>query len=252
MDKAVPTIFDRRKAAAKWDRARSRQAGGKAVSFISTALAEDVLERLDFIRLEPETALFVGDLTNILPTTFNERGVKVGIGRLGAFDEEKPKADDTPFFDLIVHLLGLGHVNDLPGGLIHARNALAEDGLFIAAFPGAGSLPSLRRIALAADGDRAAPRMHPLIDNHAAAGLLQRAGFRRQVVDSYRLNLRYGDLSTLVSDLRDHGLTRALAMPSPPWTKAHLARAQAEFDSMRDDEGKVLETIEILVMSGWR
>ena len=252
MDKPVPTIFDRRKAAAKWARSQTRQARGGATDFLAEALAEDILDRLDFIRMQPETALFVGDLTERLPLTFHERGTQVGLGLLGEFDEEQPKPEDAPQFDLIVHLLGLGHVNDLPGALIHARNALAENGLFIAAFPGAGSLPALRRIALAADGDRAAPRMHPLIDNRAAAGLLQRAGFRKQVVDSYQLDLRYGELSTLVSDLRDHGLTRALAMPAPPWTRAHLARAEAEFDAMRDDEGKVPEVIEILVMSGWR
>ena len=209
-----------------------------------------MIDRIDFIRLEPNTALVIGDMTNRLPSVFHERGAQVKLGLLGRFDEERPA--DAPGFDLIVHLLGLGHVNDLPGALIHARHALAEGGLFIAAFPGAGSLPALRRIALAADGDRAAPRMHPLVDNLAASNLLQRAGFRRQVVDSYRLNLRYGAFETMVNDLRDHGLTRALNTPSPPWTRAHLQRAKAEFEAMRDDEGKVPETIEILVMSGWR
>lgn len=250
MSSAPPTIFSRRQAAAKWHRARLRQQSGKAVSFLSDALADDVEDRLDFIRIEPAKALFVGEMTGRLSQAFHQRGVDVKQGLLGAFDEERPA--DEPGFDLIVHLLGLGHVNDLPGALIHARHALAEDGLFLAAFPGAGSLPALRRIALAADGDRAAPRMHPLIDNHAGAGLLQRAGFRRQVVDNFRINLRYRELDTLVNDLRDHGLTRALNTPSPPWTRAHLKRARAEFDAMRDDEGKVAETIDVLVMSGWR
>lgn len=250
MASAPPTIFSRRQAAAKWNRARSRWQRGKAATFLSDALADDIIDRIDFIRLEPKLALFVGDMTNRLPATFQERGTEVKLGLLGAFDEEKPA--DVPGFDLIVHLLGLGHVNDLPGALIHAHRALAEGGLFIAAFPGAGSLPNLRRIALAADGDRASPRMHPLVDNLAASGLLQRAGFRRQVVDSFRLNLRYGAFETMVNDLRDHGLTRALNTPSPAWTRAHLERAKAEFEAMRDDEGKVPETIEILVMSGWR
>ncbi len=250
MASAPPTIFSRRQASAKWDRARSRRQAGKAATFLSDALVDEVIDRVDFIRLEPKTALVVGDMTNRLAATFHDRGAEVKLGLLGQFDEEQPA--DNPGFDLIVHLMGLGHVNDLPGALIHARHALADDGLFMAAFPGAGSLPALRRIALAADGDRAAPRMHPLVDNLAASNLLQRAGFRRQVVDSFRLNLRYGAFETMVNDLRDHGLTRALNTPSPPWTRAHLARAKAEFDAMRDDEGKVPETIEILVMSGWR
>ena len=102
---------------------------------------------------------------------------------MGEFDEEQPGPSSR--FDLIVHLLGLGMVNDLPGALIHARIALAEGGLFIAAFPGAGSLPALRRIVLAADGDRPAARIHPQVDSRAGTALLERAGFKRQVVDSY-------------------------------------------------------------------
>lgn len=248
--KGPPVIFSRRAAAAKWARARQRQAGGHAADFLAATLAEDIAERLDFIRLRPSRALVVGDSTLRLPTLLDAGGAEVAVGHLGPFDEERPA--EVGGFDLIVHLLGLGHVNDLPGALVHARHALAEGGLFIAAFPGAGSLPSLRRIAMAADGERPTARMHPLVDNRAAAALLQRAGFRRQVVDTYPIQLRYGELATLVRDLRDHGLTRALAQPSPPWTRVGLARAQAEFDAMRDEGGKVPETIEILVMSGWR
>lgn len=250
MAKAPPTIFSRKQAAAKWDRARSRRQADRAATFLADALADEVIDRIDFIRLEPETALVVGDMTDRLPGLLQQRGAKVQLGVLGEFDEEQPVP--VSGFDLIVHLLGLGHVNDLPGALIHARNALGDNGLFIGAFPGAGSLPTLRRIALAADGERAAPRMHPLIDNLAASNLLQRAGFRRQVVDSFRINLRYGAFETMVNDLRDHGLTRALNTPSPPWTRAHLQRARAQFEAMRDDAGKVPETIEILVMSAWR
>ncbi|MCB2065879.1 MAG: methyltransferase domain-containing protein [Erythrobacter sp.] len=245
-----PTIFSRRAAAAKWERARQRQARGGAADFLSLAMADDIAERLGFIRLQPARALVVGDMTLRLPGLLDAGGAQLAVGQLGPFDEERPA--EVGGFDLIVHLLGLGHVNDLPGALVHARHALAEGGLFIAAFPGAGSLPTLRRIALAADGDRPTARMHPLIDNRAAAALLQRAGFRRQVVDSYALNLRYSDFATMVSDLRDHGLTRALAQPSPAWTKAALARALAMFEDLRDQGGKVPETIEVLVMSGWR
>ncbi len=249
MSSAPPQIFSRRKAAAKFARAADRRSA-TAPPFLAEVLAEDVLDRLGFIRLTPEKALVVGDLSGTIPAHFADNGATVATGQLGLFAEEQPR--DTAGFDLLVHLLGLGHVNDLPGALIHARAALAEDGLFLAAFPGAGSLPTLRQIAMAADGDRASPRMHPLIETQAAAGLLQRAGFKKQVVDSYPLNLRYGRFETLVEDLRDHGLTRALTLPSPPWTRAGLARAKAKFDDLRDDEGKVPETIEILVMSGWR
>ena len=50
--------------------------------------------------------------------------------------------DHLPFaegrFDLIVSAGVLDSVNDLPGALIQARRALRPDGLFLAAFVGAG------------------------------------------------------------------------------------------------------------------
>ena len=194
------------------------------------------------MRFEAESALVIGDTAGAL--SFGKQAP------LGSFDEEVPGAFEA--YDLVAHILGLGVVNDLPGALIHARNSLREGGLFMAGLPGAGSLPALRQIALEADGDKPAARMHPLVDNRAGTALLERAGFARQVVDSYPLKVRFSSLDQLVSDLRDHGLTRSLNTPVPPLTREWLARARAAFDSMREDDGKVTETFEILILTGWR
>ncbi len=202
------------------------------------------------MRAEPAHSLIIGDTTNTIAPWLSQRGGVGKAGLLGEFEEEQP--GPSAMFDLIIHLLGLGHVNDLPGALIHARNALKDDGLFIAAFPGAGSQPVLRQLALAADGERPAARMHPLVDNQAASGLLQRAGFKRQVVDSYPIRVRFLSFQRMLSDLRDHGLTRSLASPASPITREGLNRAEAAFDALRDDDGKVTEVFEILTLTGWR
>lgn len=247
----VPRIFDRRQYAAKMERARYRALTGDGATYLTETMAEDVIERLGFMRLEPEHALVVGDVAGTLPRHLDAAGASCEQGQLGQFDEERP--GPLQAYDLIVHLLGLGVVNDLPGALIHARNALAEGGLFIAAFPGAGSMPALRRIALAADGDKPAARMHPQVDLRGATALLERAGFKRQVVDSYPIRVRYPSLARMLSDLRDHGLTRSLTSPAPPLTRDWLARAEAEFDTLREGEDrKVVETFEVLVLTGWR
>ena len=177
MDRAPPRIFDRRRAAAKWQRARDRG----AEHYLTRAIADDIAERIAFMQLDPARSLVIGADAATVPATDH--------AALGVFDEEVPIAESG--FDLIVHLLGLGTVNDLPGALIHFRRALAEDGVFIAAFPGAGSVPVLRRLALAADADRPAARIHPQVDIRAGTALLERAGFRKQVVDSYPLKVRF-------------------------------------------------------------
>ena len=248
---SVPRIFDRRQYAAKMERGRHRQRHLGGATYLTNTIAVDVIERLEFIRLEPPRALVVGDVAGKLLRHLHDGGSACVQGRLGQFDEESPGPAQA--FDLVVHLLGLGMVNDLPGGLIHARNALAEGGLFVAAFPGAGSMPTLRRIALTADGEKPAARMHPLVDLRGATGLLERAGFKRQVVDSFPIRVRYPSFQRMLSDLRDHGLTRSLTSPVPPLTREWLARAEAEFDAMREGEdGKVVETFEMLVLTGWR
>jgi SAM-dependent methyltransferase len=247
----VPRIFDRRQFAAKMERARYRQHHCGGVRYLADTMAGDIAERLDFMRFAPPRALVVGDAGQTLLNHLDQNGSLPVQGLLGAFDEERPGPPEA--FDLIVHLLGLGMVNDLPGALIHARGALAEGGLFLAAFPGAGSMPALRRIAMSADAERPAARMHPLVDNRAATGLLDRAGFTRQVVDSYPIEVRYPSLAQMLADLRDHGLTRSLTSPVPPLSRAWLARAEAAFDALRDGgDGKVTERFEILVLTAWR
>lgn len=246
----VPRIFDRTQASAKWARARDRQHLHGGATYLADTMATDVLERIEFMRFEPKNALVIGDASGTLTETLIAKGADGNVGHLGQFNEEQPGTPDS--FDLVVHLLGLGMVNDLPGALIHARNALREGGLFVAALPGAGSMPVLRQLALEADGDRPAARLHPQIDNRAGTALLERAGFARQVVDSYPIRVRFASLATMIADLRDHGLTNSLSSPAPPLTRAGWARAEALFDSLREEDGKVAEIFEILTLTGWR
>jgi SAM-dependent methyltransferase len=163
------------------------------------------------------------------------------------FDEERP----YPFggFDLIASVATLDTVNDLPGALLHIRKALAPGGLAIASFPGVGSLPTLRRLMLMADGERPAARVHPLVDVRAGAQLLQRAGFANPVADSWTLTAAYRSLDRLVADLRQHGFGNVLANHAP-LGKAGLARAREAFAAAADDQGRVVETFEILTLSG--
>lgn len=202
------------------------------------------------MQTSPHKALIIGDWAGLLTSVLKARGTDVESRPIGAFDEERP-IESGPY-DLVIHLLGLGSVNDLPGALIHKKHALAEGGLMIATFPGAGSLPKLREAMLAADGDRPAARIHPMVDNQSAAGLLQRAGFKRQVVDSHTLSVRFSSLDTLVSDLRDHGLNNALKNAAPHIGRAGRDRAERAFNALADIDGKVTETFEIVTLTGWK
>lgn len=244
----VPQIFDGRRRAMRLDRAGKRQGRANAAHWLFDAMAEDVVERLGFVRFTGQNALVAGSGGEAVVAYL--AGAGVSVSTVPGLDLKRPIADGP--FDCIVSLAALDTVNDLPGALIHLRHALAPGGLLLATLLGAGSLPVLRGALLAADGDRPAARVHPQIDNRAASALLQRAGFARQVVDDYTLTVRYGSLARLVADLRDQGLTSVLTDRAPPFGKAGRERAEAAFREQADADGKVSERFEILTLTAWK
>lgn len=244
----IPTIFDAGRRVMRLRRARHRAASPDAARFIAEDMIEDTLERLAFLRHEPACAMVLGDWTGTLAGALRARGALV----------EEPEALDleAPYpaggHDLILVIGLLDAVNDLPGALIHLRNALAPGGLVLAHFVGGQSLPALRAAMLASEPERPAARIHPLVDPRAAPGLLQRAEWKDPVVDTHVLTARYASLDRLVADLRDSGLGNALARPAAPLGRAALARARAAFAAHADEGGKVAETFEIVTLTGRR
>ena len=245
-----PTIFSRNRRRAGLRRALVRQSQRDAARYVLDDMVEDVLDRLEFMRFEPARVLVIGDWTDTLALSLRGRGSQVDEANVRTIDEEVPIAGEA--YDLIVSLASLDRVNDLPGALLHTRNALARGGIMIASIVGAGSLANLRRAMIAAEPDRPAARMHPLVDNVAASALMQRALFKRQVVDSRSLEVSYGSMDRLVADLRDQGLGSSLANPAPPLGKAALERAREAFLTGADRNGRILETFEILTLTGWK
>lgn len=238
----VPTIFSpaRRQAA-------RRRADPGVASYVIDDMVDEVIERLGFIRHEPENALVIGDRSRRLAEALeNTRAVDP----IDGFSEEWPFAEGE--YDFIASLGTLDTVNDLPGALVHLKNALRPGALLIACFTGAGSLAQLRTIMAAADGERPSPRVHPQVDVRSGAQLLQRAGFADPVVDSHALAVRFSSLERLVRDLRAQGLSNVLADRGPPLGKAALTRARTRFDELSDNEGKLLENFEIVTLSGRR
>ena len=223
---------------------RRLQQVADAPRYLLDDMIEDVVERLAFLRHEPRNALIIGDYGGTLAKSLLARGAEVlEASPEDGLDDEHP----LPFagFDFIASLGTLDTVNDLPGALLHLRGALAPGGLLIASLVGAGSLPGLRAAMFAADGERPAPRLHPMIDVRAGAQLLQRAGFADPVADGRSLTVRFSSLDRLVGDLRAQGLSNVLARPGPPLSRAMRGRARNAFTSQTQ------ESFEILTLTGW-
>lgn len=245
----VPTIFSERRRVARAERSDHRGDHlSDAATFLLDEIAEDMVERLSFVRHKPRRALVIGPCSSSLKAYFEHGSCDVTVSLIVNPAAPLPDGDH----DCIAVIGQLDAINDLPGALIHLRNALIPGGLVIASFVGGQSLPALRAAVLAAEPERPAARIHPMVDARAAPQLLQRAGWKDPVVDTHTLTVRYSSLDRLINDLRDQGLGNALARPAPPLGKAALARARAAFAARADADGKTAETFEIITLTGRR
>ena len=259
---AMDTPFDRRLRRLRRDRAAARS--GDA-DYLHRHAADELLDRIIDVRRDFRDVLDLGCGGGYVSTMLRGRGLSVtpaDAGSLFARNERngvQGDEDRLPFadasFDLVVSVGVLDSVNDLPGALTLVRRALRPDGLLLAAFAGAGSLPRLRSAMQAADAAAsggAAPRIHPQIDVRAAGDLLSRAGFALPVADVESVDIRFPHLPALVSDLRSMAATNILAARSKTALSRHaLAAAIADFAVHAADDGKTTERFEIVYLTGW-
>jgi SAM-dependent methyltransferase len=252
-------------ADAPFDRRLRRLRRGRAAhgdDTLAGVMAAELLARLEGVSRRFTEALVIGCEPRLLErlralgmsVTAADPGFELAAAAGGVqCDEDRlPFADGC--FDLVLSAGMLDGVNDLPGALELIRRILRADGLFLAAFAAAGSLPHLRAAMLAADAETggATPRIHPQIDVRAAGDLLTRAGFALPVADVHALELRYSGLPALVGDLRAAGLTNVLAARSlRPLGRRGVAAAMRSFRDAADRDGRISERLEIVTMTGW-
>ncbi len=246
-------IFDRAARRLRRDRAQPHFAEH---DFLRAAMLDGIAERLASVTRTFENVLDLGthDGSFVPPAgatvTRSDAGARFATAAGGIHaDEDQPCFADASF-DLVVSAGVLDSVNDLPGALALVRRALRPDGLFLAAFTGAGSLATLRAVLREAEGDRPAARLHPQIDVRSAGDLLVRAGFALPVADVETLTVRYAGLGRLLGDLRGMGVSNVLR-DRRPLRRDTLARAAQAFADRADPDGRTAERFDIIYLTGW-
>ncbi|RHW17092.1 methyltransferase domain-containing protein [Sphingomonas gilva] len=227
-------------------------------AFLRDWMLEGLADRLSLVKREFRHVLNLGCFDGApiagLPADAKVAGLDPGFAFARAAGGVQGDEDRLPFadgsFDLVVSAGVLDQVSDLPGALALARRALKPDGLFLAAFLGAGSLPALRAAMRAGDGERAAARLHPQVDVRSAGDLLVRAGFALPVADVETIEVRYASLFGLVRDLRGMAGTSMLH-DRAPLTRTIIARAAAAFADLAEPDGKVRERFNAIVLTAW-
>lgn len=158
--------------------------------------------------------------------------------------------------EALVALFAAEATNDPVGTLVDCRNALAPDGLFIAAMLSGDTFCELRHAWAMAETELyggASPRVAPFGGVRDLGGLLQRAGFAMPVADTERLTVRYADPLALMREIKAMGWSNALTRRSRrPATRTLLLKAADRYrERYADADGRVRATIEICWLTGW-
>jgi hypothetical protein len=244
----VPQIFEKKAQSRARRRAQSRMERN-GPSFLLIRAAEDAASRIADINRQFERGVILSpvDMRETILSDLPPDRQPITLDWQETLDAVSGE------YDLIISLLELQTENDLPGALLRLRKHLKADGFFTAALFGGESLSDLRQTLYTVDSavfGGATARVYPMIDHHQAAALLGRAGLNLPVVDKDRVKVSYGKLKTLVSDLRDLGLTNTLtARHKAPLPKGYLDAVEAAYP--KNEEGQHPAQFEILWLTGW-
>ena len=158
--------------------------------------------------------------------------------------------------DLIISNLNLHTVNDLPGTLLQIRQALKDDGLFLASILGGETLHELRKVMSDVELSKyggISPRVAPFADKPQMGDLLQRAGFALPVVDSDIITVTYDNAFKLFEDLRGMGESNTIvARNKVPVSKSFFMEvAQAYQEQFAEADGRITASFEVIFLLGW-
>ena len=262
--RAVRRAFDR--AAASYDGAAvlQREIGGR------------LLERLDYVRLQPATVLDLGAGTGLCSQALQRRyrGARVvaldlaeamlrgirarnsglkrllraGPGLVCGDLEGLPFADESA--DLIVSNLALQWCNGVDRAFAEFRRVLRPDGLLMFTTFGPDTLKELRQSWARVDSH---PHVSPFIDMHDIGDALLQAGFANPVVDMEMLTLTYTGVRDLMRDLKAIGAHNAARGRVRGLTgKQRLRAMQQAYEDFRDPQGRLPASHEVIYGHAWK
>jgi SAM-dependent methyltransferase len=252
-------LFDYRRVRSR--AARAERIAMPGAGFLHARAADELVARLAVTRRDFSRAVDLFSGGSLLSRRIASERPAIAVERIGdgeggaRFGDRDDLGLSRESCDLAVSAFGLHRSNDLPGALVQIRQALRPDGLFMAALPGEGTLDELRAAMLEAEAglaEGAQMRVEPFADIRQAGSLLQRAGFALPVVDTDKLILRYGDLASIIRDLRAIGATSALAgQPVPLPRMIQPALEQIYRREHADADGKLRVSVNIMYLTAW-
>jgi len=261
------------------DKRRIRHAFDRAaldydrVAVLQREVGSRLLERLDYIRLQPYTIVDIGSGTGHLSKALAQRykqaqttaldlapkmllaarrnaGTLARLLRRQSFvcaDAERlPLADQS--VDMIFSNLTLQWCGALDGVFSEFRRIIRPGGLVMFSSFGPDTLKELRDSWAAVDN---AVHVNAFIDMHDIGDALLRGGFADPVMDAERFTLTYPDVRMLMRELKLLGAHNAASGRSRSLTgKGRLRIMTAAYESYRDG-GTLPATFEVVYGLAW-
>jgi len=270
------------------DKARARTSFGRAANTYDAAailqkqVREEMLNRLDLVKLTPHTILDAGCGTGAASHALQKRFVKsqvisldfalpmlqktrIGSDTTGLMHQIKrmlsgvkhnlvcadieslPLASKS--VDLVWSNLAIQWCNDLDAALLEFYRVLQPEGLLMFSTFGPDTLKELRVATGRQDGMTSVSRF---IDMHDIGDALVRAGFSAPVLDVERFTLTYDDVKSVMRDLKSIGAHNATdGRARGLLGRGFLQKLESNYEQYRTD-GKLPATFEVVYGHAWR
>lgn len=239
-----------------------------AAAFLEMELGARLLERLDFIKLEPKTILDLGGGTGTFSKKLAERYPKASIINLDLAEKllQQSKlrsaanilklcadAECLPLanksVDFIFSNCMLHWILDLPHLFQEIHRILKPEGLLLFSSLGPDSLKELRESFFQIDS---IPHVNHFMDMHLVGDALLKAEFMDPVMDMEQLTLTYPHSRRLIQDMKESGsnyVFRENTIGLSP--KALFNRLSNHYDQYRLESGEIPASIEIIYGHAW-
>ncbi len=264
---ASPFAPDRKLLRRAFERAAPRC---DAAAFLHREVGERLLERLDCIKLQPETIVDVGCGTGLITAALMKKYRKARVFGLerapamvlrarkrapwlrtlhGVVAEPEALPLPSASCDLIFSHFALPWCPDLDRAFAEFRRVLKPGGVLLFSTLGPDTLIELRRSWAVADGYN---HVNAFFDMHDIGDALMRVRLAEPVMDVERLTLTYRDIDGLTRDLKALGAGNVTFGRARGLTGKHrLSAMQAAYEQFRRSDGLLPVSCEVVYGHAW-